>query len=82
MTLGEERVRGVYNKAPPAAEINNVKTMTAALIDYADAISRNNAEPEVKRLCALAMTAYEEGAMWLVKALTREGTVVVPPGND
>lgn len=75
-TLGEDRVRGVYNKAPPGEEIEEVKARTAELIDYIENLSHNNAEPEMRRLCALAATAYEQGAMWLVKALTREGTVV------
>lgn len=82
-TLGEDRVRGVYNAHPPGEEIKEIKQRTAELIDYADALSRNNADSEVKRLCALAMTSYEEGAMWLVKALTRGGTylpdVILPP---
>jgi hypothetical protein len=33
---------------------------------------RQTDDPEIRRLWALAMTAYEEAAMWAVKAATAE----------
>ena len=33
-------------------------------------VHRNEADPEIRRLCAIAMTHYEEGTNSIVKALT------------
>lgn len=64
-TLGEQRVRANFN---PGADnlVSEIKQKSAALIDLcSDKLA--NKDP---RLAALAQTAYEEAAMWAVKAAT------------
>jgi hypothetical protein len=73
-TLGEARVRTEFN---PSAEdvVTIIKNKSAELIDLvnqAPARDMNAAEEgEFFRLKALAMTAYEEAAMWAVKVVTK-----------
>lgn len=67
-TLGQMRVRANFNplESPVVAAI---KQKTAELIDLVEA-DRADAPGEKHRLIALAQTAYEEAAMWAVKAAT------------
>lgn len=69
MTLGEERVRLNFN---PSADnlVSQIKLHSANLIDRCNVNSFTTDDPEAKRLWSLAMTAYEEAAMWAVKAAT------------
>ena len=64
MTLGEERVITTFNPSQKP-EVNFIKERTAELIDYCEQIKLPN-----PRWAALAQTAYEEAAMWAVKAAT------------
>ena len=66
-TLGEVRVRTEFN-ASGSTTVDKIKGRTAELIDYVNSIPAENGEQ--KRLVALALTAYEEAAMWAVKAAT------------
>jgi hypothetical protein len=68
MTLGEDRVRVKFN---PSADglVDQIKQLTAELIDLCNA-DRDNDNPEANRLWSLAMTHYEDAAMWAVKAAT------------
>lgn len=67
-TLGEVRVRTEFN-ASGSTTVDKIKGRTAELINYVNSLpSENNSEQ--KRLVALALTAYEEAAMWAVKAAT------------
>jgi hypothetical protein len=70
-TLGEQRVRTKFN---PSSEdvVQKIKDKSAELIDL---VSEINYEGDVDkwertRLVSLAQTAYEEAAMWAVKATT------------
>lgn len=77
-TLGEKRVRTNFNVSGNDT-VTQIKGKTAELINLVDCLpfdpavantpesSRNH---EKRRLIALAMTAYEEAAMWAVKAAT------------
>jgi hypothetical protein len=73
-TLGEKRVRVEFN--PNRGEIiQDMKQATAGLINLLE--DQRGAEPtgsppnpERQRLISLAQTAYEEAAMWAVKAVT------------
>jgi len=66
MSLGEDRVRSKFN--PSSDEVvDKIKTQSAALIDLCEALK--SLDP---RLAALAQTAYEEAAMWAVKAATTQ----------
>ena len=72
-TLGEKRVRTFFN---PSAEdlVQKIKDKSAALINIVAEINYEGEDPEIaeerKRLVTLALTAYEEAAMWAVKAAT------------
>lgn len=82
-TLGELRVRTSFN--PNADDtVSVIKNKTAELIDLLNSVRNDEVSktyeksPEAKqevsgeklRLIALAQTAYEEAAMWAVKAAT------------
>jgi len=69
MTLGEARVRVTFNPSGDS-EVEEIKLLTAALIDRCADRRGNGMASEEARLWSLAMTAYEEAAMWAVKALT------------
>lgn len=64
MTLGEERVRKAFNPTLDSA-VDTIKQNTADLIDLCEGLKQKD-----PRLAALAQTAYEEAAMWAVKAAT------------
>lgn len=71
-TVGESRVRHSFN---PSANptVDAIKQQTAALIDLCEWMKTHITpaqNSEQIRLCALAQTAYEEAAMWAVKAAT------------
>ena len=64
LSIGERRVRTQFNPSANEA-VDIIKQNTAHLIDMCENLKGN--EP---RLAALAQTAYEEAAMWAVKAAT------------
>jgi hypothetical protein len=64
MSLGAERVRESFNPSQDNM-VDKLKRYTADLIDLCEDLK--HLEP---RLAALAQTAYEEAAMWAVKAAT------------
>jgi len=63
-TIGEHRVRTEFNPSNEDS-VSIVKQKSATLINICE--SYKDKDP---RLAALAMTAYEEAAMWAVKLLT------------
>ena len=69
MTIGEDRVRTKFNPSASTA-VDSIKQGTALLIDLCEQGKDHTEDPEVGRLWALAQTAYEEAAMWAVKAAT------------
>lgn len=68
MTIGTDRVRTEFNPSATTT-VDQIKQQTAALIDVCEGMKVLGA-PEQSRLAALAQTAYEEAAMWAVKAAT------------
>lgn len=74
LSLGERRIRTDFNvKADSSVEYFKVET--AKLIDSLENVKDNItpvtvSKSEKIRLIALAQTAYEEAAMWAVKAAT------------
>lgn len=64
MTLGEQRVRRTFNPTSNR-QVEEIKIATAELIDMCEELKAKDA-----RLASLAQTAYEEAAMWAVKAAT------------
>ena len=72
LTLGEKRVRTSFNVSA-SSEVDTIKQDTAKLIDRVKSLEGNGTiSGEKARLISLAMTAYEEAAMWAVKAVTIE----------
>lgn len=64
MSVGEDRVRTKFN---PSAKglVDQIKQKSAELIDLCETLKSKDG-----RLASLAQTAYEEAAMWAVKAAT------------
>ena len=73
MTLGEQRVRTTFNPEQNS-KVDVIKQKAAELINLIDKLERKENDPkkigEFVRLKSLAMTSFEEGAMWAVKACT------------
>lgn len=65
---GQSRVRAPFNPSENVL-VDSIKFQTANLIDNCEEMMQSG-DPEVRRLVALAQTAYEEAAMWAVKAAT------------
>lgn len=63
-TIGEVRVRTTFNPSLNST-VDLIKQKTAELINLCDELKTKDA-----RLASEAMTAYEEAAMWAVKAAT------------
>jgi hypothetical protein len=78
-TQGEERVR--INEKDTKA-VKRLKRKAAELIDLIDTISSANTGGDVRRNCASAMTAFEEGVMWATKAMTSSHASVPEPEDD
>jgi hypothetical protein len=66
MTEGERRVRVSFNPSANS-DVDRLKQKAAELIDLCERLKGRNG-----RCAALAQTAFEEGAMWAVKAATAE----------
>lgn len=63
-TIGEQRVRTEFNPSQNDV-VSKIKQMTADLINICEELKQKD-----PRLAATAQTAYEEAAMWAVKAAT------------
>ncbi len=68
-SIGAQRVRESFNPSKDNL-VDKIKRYTADLIDLCNAENDKHEDPEKGRLYSLAMTAYEEAAMWAVKAAT------------
>lgn len=68
-SLGAARVRLDFNPGKDDL-VDRLKRKTAELIDLCDAIESHEAHGEIARCVSLAMTHYEDAAMWAVKAAT------------
>jgi len=64
MSIGSDRVRESFNPSQDNM-VDKIKRYTADLIDLCEDL-----RPLDGRLASLAQTAYEEAAMWAVKAAT------------
>lgn len=63
-TIGEKRVRTDFN-VTQSDTVGQIKRKTAELINLCEGLKEKDG-----RLASLAQTAYEEAAMWAVKAAT------------
>lgn len=68
-TNGEMRVRTEFNPSADS-KVDQIKQKTAELINLVDCLATENGRSDKNRLIAIAMTSYEEAAMWAVKAAT------------
>jgi hypothetical protein len=66
MPVGEDRVRVSFNPSNDDV-VDQIKSATADLINLCEGLRSKDG-----RLVALAQTAYEEAAMWAVKAATAQ----------
>ena len=63
-SIGEQRVRTTFN--PSSSDtVDQIKNYTAELINLCEKLKEKDG-----RLASLAMTTYEEAAMWAVKLAT------------
>lgn len=71
ITLGMQRVRAYFNPSENQ-KVKEIKEATAKLIDLVESLKKDVSSQTMVdgRLCSLAQTAYEEAAMWAVKAAT------------
>ena len=72
LTLGEKRVRTEFNPSQTGT-VNYLKQKSADLINVCEELKPKDGSMmsgEKARLISLAQTAYEEAAMWAVKAAT------------
>jgi len=63
-SIGEQRVRVEFNPSANGV-VDEIKQASAHLINLCESLKEKDG-----RLAALAQTAYEEAAMWAVKAAT------------
>jgi hypothetical protein len=63
-TVGEQRVRTQFNPSQDSI-VDQIKQQTAHLINLVESLKARD-----PRLASIAQTAYEEAAMWAVKAAT------------
>lgn len=68
-TIGQQRVRATFNPSGIPL-VDDIKEKTAFLIDTLQELKGMAKDGEQARCAALAQTAYEEAAMWAVKAAT------------
>ena len=73
LTLGQYRVGTSFNPSSNP-DVDTIKAAAAALIDLINELPTQDGEQA--RLKALAMSAIEDGAMWGVKAATKQ---LAPP---
>ena len=70
-SYGYKAVGGNFNPSDLVA-VAVIKRGVAELINDIDQTRKDAEDPEVKRMCSLAITHLQEGQMWAVKALTWE----------
>jgi len=71
-SLGEKRVRTDFNVSKSNV-VDDIKSKSAECINLAESLKPTDGSMmsgEKGRLISLAQTAYEEAAMWAVKAAT------------
>jgi len=64
LSIGEKRVRTAFNPSQDGI-VDQIKQKTAELINLCETLKERDG-----RLAATAQTAYEDAAMWAVKAAT------------
>lgn len=69
LTYGQKAVGLTFNPGGNP-EVHYAKAIFAEIIDFLDGIRQETDDPEVKRLCSIAITDAQTAQMWAVKAIT------------
>lgn len=69
MTYGEKAVGLTFNPSNNPA-VQEAKAGFAKVIDQMDALRAASDNPEVKRMCSIAISEAQTAQMWAVKAIT------------
>lgn len=69
LTFGERAVGKRFNPSGEDA-VDKCKQKFADVIDQLNDLRETTGDPEVKRLCSVAITEAQSAQMWGVKALT------------
>lgn len=69
LTYGERAVGLTFNPSGDDA-VANCKKEYATVIDRMNNLRNETSDPEVKRMCSVAITEAQTAQMWAVKALT------------
>jgi hypothetical protein len=69
LTFGERAVGLTFNPSKNP-QVDEIKRMYAASIDFLNELRTANSDAEVKRMLSLAITKDQEAQMWAVKGLT------------
>lgn len=69
LTYGERAV-GINFNPSDRTSVNSIKRDFADIIDYLNQRREDATDPEVKRLCSIAITEAQGAQMWAVKAVT------------
>lgn len=69
ITFGERAVGLSFNPSQNP-EVYHAKRLSAEIIDMMDQLRQRTSDPEVKRMCSVAITEAQTAQMWAVKAIT------------
>lgn len=76
LTFGEKAVGLTFNPSN-MGDVDKLKTLYAQIIDHMDDFRRGyitrGDNPEMVRLCSIAITEAQTAQMWAVKAVTWRG---------
>lgn len=72
LTYGEKAVGITFNPSGNDA-VHQCKMRYAVQIDEMNTLRDTTGDPEVKRMCSIAITELQTAQMWAVKALTWRG---------
>lgn len=69
LTFGQKAVGFSFNPGGHA-QVNDIKRMFAAVVDYLNDVRTLSDDPEVRRMASVAITEAQTAQMWAVKAVT------------
>ena len=68
-TFGQKAVGLSFNPSNDD-QVHAIKSLYAEVIDRLNKLRNESEDPEVKRLCSVAITEAQGAQMWAVKAIT------------
>ena len=69
LTFGQKAVGLTFNPGG-SDNVAEAKKLYAMVIDMLDGLRNTSTNPEVKRMCSVAITEAQTSQMWAVKAIT------------